>query len=354
MLRTLEKLAGERRRKEEEFLRRVEDLKARLADETLPAPVRGLADSLSALAVSLSELGDARDREWDALGSNHVGMIFKSMEWRVDRLAAEAEDAGILTKAFLQLRSKLDALLAALEKGEKPAPADVRALLEPLEDWRYAGFENRFRGYEEEVRKQQARYLPYFESRGRVLDLGSGRGEFLELLEARGIPAEGVDLNGRLVEICQDKGLRCERRDILEKLAEQDDASLGGVFSSQVVEHLPPAYLRKLIETAFAKLSAGGAIVLETVNPTSVFALVQIYFLDLSHEKPLHPQALKFLAESAGFTGVEVIFGAPLEGERLKTLPGDDGRTALLNANFDALNALLYAPPNYAIAGRKP
>lgn len=354
MLRTLEKLAGERRRKEEAFLRRIEDLKARLADPSLPAPLRDLVDTLAALATSLAELGDARDREWDALGSNHVGMIFKSMEWRVDRLAAEAEDAGILTKSFLGLRGKLDALLSALEKGEKPSAADVRTLLEPLEDWRYAGFENRFRGYEEEVRKQQARYLPYFEGRRRVLDLGCGRGEFLELLEAHEIPAEGVDLNGRLVEICQAKGLRCERKDILAKLVEQEDASLGGVFSSQVVEHLPPAYLRRLVDAAFLKLAPGGALVLETVNPTSVFALVQIYFLDLSHEKPLHPQALKFLAESCGFANVEVLFGAPLEGERLKTLPGDDERTTLLNANFDALNALLYAPPNYAIAARKP
>jgi O-antigen chain-terminating methyltransferase len=414
MRRTLEKLAAERRGKEDEFLRRLEELRRRLADDRLTArlsrleqavarlgesaapaekePVkkgllsrrgsesqpeaqaadvrRALAETVTAAAetvrdtretasglvdllAALADLTDARDREWDALGSNHVGMIFKSMEWRVDKLAAEAEDAGILMKTFTRLREKLDALLAVLEKGERPSPADVRAMIGPLEDWRYAGFENRFRGYEDEIRRQQARYIPYFTAGGKVLDLGCGRGEFLELLRERGVTAEGVDLNGQMADICLDKGLLCERKDILEKLAEQDNDSLGGVFSSQVVEHLPPDYLRSLIQVAHLKLAPGGALVLETVNPTSVFALVQIYFLDLSHEKPLHPQALKFLVESAGFKDVEILFSEPLKEERLQPLPGADETSAILNADIDALNRLLFAPPNYAVVARK-
>ncbi len=415
MRRTLEKLAAERRGKEEEFLRRLEELRRRLADDSLtsqisrleqaaarlgestyaasqegdkkglfgrggrPSPpdaltaeagrtfqetaaaaaeavrhMRETATGLVDLLASLSDLTDARDREWDALGSNHVGMIFKSMEWRVDRLAVEAEDAAILTKTFYRLREKLDALLAALEKGERPSPADVRAVVGPLEDWRYAGFENRFRGYEDDVRRQQVRYVPFFKKDGgKVLDLGCGRGEFLELLRDNGIAAEGVDLNGQMADICLDKGLPCERKDILEKLAEQENGSLGGVFSSQVVEHLPSDYLRSLIQVAHLKLAPGGILILETVNPTSVFALVQIYLLDLSHEKPLHPQALKFLVESAGFEEVEILFSEPLKEERLQPLPGADETSSILNADIDALNRLLFAPPNYAVVGRK-
>ncbi len=157
-----------------------------------------------------------------------------------------------------------------------------------------------------------------------------------------------------MIDICIDKGLDCRKGDILERLAGAPDGSLGGVFSSQVVEHLAPAYLRKLIGTAYAKLAPGGRIVLETVNPTSVFALVQIYFLDLSHEKPIHPLALKFLLESTGFTEVEVRYSTPLGDERLRELPGADERTAVLNDDIDKLNALLYAPPNYAVIGKKP
>jgi SAM-dependent methyltransferase len=312
--------------------------------------VAGLVDLIGKQSV----LGDARDREWDALGSNHVGMIFKSMEWRVEKLAAAYEDVQILMKKFLLLEKKLDALLATLEKAEPPAATDVRPLLEPLRDWRYAGFENRFRGSEEDIRKQQAAYTSLFDKGNKVLDLGCGRGEFLDLLRDRGVEGEGVDLNSAMIDACIDKGLNCRKGDILERLSEAPDGSLGGVFSSQVVEHLPPVYLRKLIETAYAKLAPGGRIVLETVNPTSVFALVQIYFLDLSHEKPIHPLALKFLLESAGFTEVEVRYSTPLGEERLRELPGADERTAALNHDIDKLNALLYAPPNYAVTGKKP
>jgi len=409
MRRTLEKLAAERRKKEDEFFRRLEELRRRLADDRLtaelsrleqavarlaeptspaekesarkgflgrgarepgPGAARALQETVAAAAAAardaretsaglvdllaaLAELTDARDREWDALGSNHVGMIFKSMEWRVDKLAAEAEDAGILMKTFTRLREELDALLAALEKGKRPSAADVRAVVGPLEDWRYAGFENRFRGFADEVRRQQARYVPFFTGAGKVLDLGCGRGEFLELLRDQGIPAEGVDLNGQMADICLDKGLLCGRQDILEKLAEQENDSLGGVFSSQVVEHLPPDYLRSLIQVAHLKLAPGGTLVLETVNPTSVFALVEIYLLDLSHQKPLHPQALKYLVESAGFKDAEVLFSEPLKEERLQSLPGADETSAILNANIDALNRLLFAPPNYAVIARK-
>lgn len=314
---------------------------------------RGISGATAGLFRDLASLADAKDKEWDALGSNHVGMIFKSMEWRVDKLAAEHEDVKILMKKFLALRENLDRLLAALEEKKMPSAAEVKDILGPLEDWRYAGFENRFRGREESIREQLRGYLPYFQTPGRHLDLGCGRGEFLEMLRDKNIEASGVDLNGQMVAICLDKGLDCRQGDILESLAEENDGSLAGIFSSQVIEHLAPAYLKKLVETAHAKLAAGGVIILETVNPTSVFALVQIYYLDLSHQKPVHPQALKFMLEAAGFEDVEVRYGAPLGEERLRNLPGADEKTAVLNRNIDHLNELLYASPNYAVVGRK-
>ncbi len=298
-------------------------------------------------------LMDAKDREWDALGSNHVGMIFKSMEWRVDKLAALYEDVAALMKTFILIREKLDRLLAALESKALPTAAQVREVHTPLEEARYTGFEVRFRGDEEKIRAQQVRYLSYFKPGGRVLDLGCGRGEFLTLLAEKGVEAVGIEANGQMAGACRDKGLSCLQGDILEKLAEVEDGSFDGVFSSQVVEHLPPSYLMRMLGLSFAKLKPGGTIVLETVNPTSVFVLVQVFFLDLSHHKPLHPQALKYLVESAGFTETEVLVSDPLEAERLQTLPGADEKTSILNRNIDRLNDLLYGPANYAVIGRK-
>jgi O-antigen chain-terminating methyltransferase len=356
MRRILEKLAQERQQKEKDFAQKLEEIKKKTQDISLLQSLtltRHLFAGLIDLIELQAALADAKDKEWDALGSNHVGLIFKSMEWRVDKLAAEYEDVKILMKKFILLREKLTQLLAVLEEKKMPTPPEVREFLEPLEDWRYAGFENRFRGYEEEVKKQQRDYLSSFPKKGVVLDLGCGRGEFLELLRENGIEAAGVDSNSQMVDICLDKGLRCQKGDILEKLAEWEDGSLAGIFSSQVIEHLPPANLKRLIELSYQKLSPSGMLVLETINPASVFTLVQIFYLDLSHQKPIHPQALKFILEAAGFEDVQIKYSFALESERLKNLPGADERTAILNQNIDRLNDLLFAPANYAAISRK-
>ncbi len=356
MRRTLEKLAQKRQDKEEEFRRKLEELRKKIESLSFfhnRAATKKLMAGLAELVELQASLSDAKDREWDALGSNHVGLIFKSMEWRVDKLAAEYEDVKILMKKFILLREKLARLLAVLEEKKMPSAAEIREILEPIEDWQYAGFENRFRGYEEEVKKQQQDYLSFFPKNGIVLDLGCGRGEFLELLRENGYEAAGVDSNSQMIEASLAKGLRCQKGDLLEKLAEREDDSLGGIFSSQVIEHLPPSHLKKLIELSYQKLASSGVLVLETINPASVFALVQIYYLDMSHQKPVHPQALKFMMEASGFEDVVVKYSMALENERLQNLPGADERAAILNRNIDRLNELLFAPANYAAIGRR-
>jgi SAM-dependent methyltransferase len=410
MRRTLERLAKERQRSEDEFLRTVEavrkqagDLQAQLElldirphysrlEEFLTESTRRgkglrggkqgetdggfnsqvvrvlgemgkslernleLSRTLTASLADLSRKGlalvDAKDKEMDAQGSNHVGMIFKSMEWRVDKLAALYEDVSILMKTFILSKEKLTALLSTLETEKKPAPGQVKELLTPLEDWRYTGFENRFRGSGESIRTQQKPYLEYF-SKGKILDLGCGRGEFLALLAEKGLDAEGVDLNDQMLAFCRDRGLNGRKQDILEALGSYEDGSLGGIFSSQVIEHLSPEYLSRLVELCYFKLSPSGRVVLETVNPLSVFALVHVYFLDSSHQKPVHPQSLKFLLESAGFEEVEILYSQPLEEERLQEIEAEDEAGTILNRNIDKLNALLYAPSNYAVIGLK-
>ncbi|MFP4082128.1 MAG: class I SAM-dependent methyltransferase [Candidatus Aminicenantes bacterium] len=364
MRRIIEKLAHERKQKQDHLERELEELKKKSKEflsyqdfgdiQHLLSLLEDHFISLLGLFELLASLTDAKDREWDALGSHHVGKIFKSMEWRVDKLAAEYGDVKILMKKFLLLREKLDQLLLTLEKKKMPSPAQVKELSEPLEDWRYAGFENRFRGYEQEIKKHQERYLAYFKNGRKVIDLGCGRGEFLELLEEKGIKTEGIDINAQMTEICQDKGLNCQKGDLLEKLALYENGTLGGIFCSQVIEHLPPAYLKRMVELSYFKLAPSSYLVFETVNPTSVFSLVQIYLLDLSHQQPVHPQALKFLMESSGFEEVAIKYSSSLDQEKLEEIPGKDERTLALNQNIDKLNKLLYAPANYAAIGLKP
>jgi len=375
MLRTIEMLAARRRAAEDDFRRTLAELR-RISESLDPlvrrlsapaessgeirsavaeaaAALKALAEAAARQAEALDVLSDIRDKLWDAEGNNHVGMIFKSMEWRVDRLAIAAEDAAVLLKTFASLQDELHRLLAAVQDKNLSTPALIAPLIEPLEEGRYLRFENRFRGAEEEIRKQQIAYLDDFPPGGRILDLGCGRGEFLELLTARGFQAEGVDLNVEMIAICRDKGLSVEKGDLLECLAARPDASLDGIFSSQVIEHLPPASLRRLVELSYAKLRPEGRILLETVNPLSVFALVHIYFLDFTHRTPVHPQALQFLLEAAGFSSAAVRFGLGLEAEKLGHIPPADEAAAVFNRNVDRLNALLFAPPQYSVLGRK-
>jgi len=388
MQRTIEKLAHDRNAAEETLretlaeLRRVEESLSPLiqrlsAPATVPArklfrgsgeaklaeirgalsetaaAVKTLAAAVIRQAETLDALSDVRDKLWDVEGNNHVGMIFKSMEWRVDRLSTAYEDASALMKIFARLRDQIGRLLAVVEEKKLPTSAQLGPVLEPLEDWRYLSFENRFRGPAAEIRKQQISFLDDFPEGGRVLDLGCGRGEFLELLAEKGFRPEGVDLNAEMIGVCRDKGLSVERADLLEYLAARPDASLDGIFSSQVVEHLSPAALRRMIELALAKLRPDGRLLIETVNPLSVFALVHVYFLDFTHRTPVHPQALQFLMEAAGFSAVTVRFGAGLEEEKLRAVRPSDEEADVLNGNFDRLNALLYAPANYSVLGRK-
>jgi O-antigen chain-terminating methyltransferase len=384
MQRTIEKLAQDRRTAEDQLRDALAELRRLIdsldhppsASATLPATspqgifrrsstldaeessestsgLKTLIETVARLVETLDVLSDVRDKLWDAEGNNHVGMIFKSMEWRIDRLAAAYEDASTLMRTFTHLKEQLERLLTEVEGRKLPSSARVEAILQPLEDWRYLRFENRFRGAEDEIRRHQADFLADFAPGSRVLDLGCGRGEFLELLGRGGFQAEGIDLNAEMIEVCRDKGLAVEQGDLLDLLAARPDASLDGIFSSQVIEHLEPVALRRLIELAYVKLRPNGRLVLETVNPTSVFALVRIYFLDFTHRTPVHPQTLHFLLEAAGFTSVSIRYGRELDEEKLQAIPPTDETSMTINRNWDRLNHLLYGPADYAVVGRK-
>jgi len=312
---------------------------------------KNLSSTLELFSAIL-EVVDAKDKEWDALSNNHVNIIFKSMEWRIDKLTNEYQDVKLLMKKFLLIEDKLDSLLSALKK-KKLSPEQVEEIIEPLRDYKYAGFENRFRGYEENLLRAQKRYLPYFLNKKNVVDLGCGRGEFLQILKENNIESYGVDSNDEMIEICREKGLKCIKSDILQHLTSVEDESLGGIFSAQVIEHLPPKYLIELIRKSYFKLKKNCYLVLETINPTSLFSLVNTFFLDLSHQKPIHPQTLKFLFEISGFEEVEIKYFSTLDEEKLQEISGRDEDSTIINQNFDKLNKLLFAPADYAVIGKK-
>lgn len=204
-----------------------------------------------------------------------------------------------------------------------------------------------------------AEYLPIFEKASDVLDVGCGRGEFLELLRGSGIRARGIDLNAAMVDVCREKRLNAETADALTYLRALPEGSLGGLFAAQVIEHLEPRYLTQLLDVAFEKLRPGAPIVLETINPACWFAFFESYIRDITHVRPLHPDTLKFLLVATGFQRIEIQYRSPYpEHDKLQhvSLASDRADDALetLNANVDKLNGLLFTYLDYAAVGRRP
>ena len=156
---------------------------------------------------------------------------------------------------------------------------------------------------------------PIFKDREPVLDIGCGRGEFLELLKEAGIQASGVDTNQEMIRHCRSKGLEASSGDGLTYLKGLSDQSLGGIFLSQVIEHLAPEALRELVRVGFAKLRPGGILMAETINPQCLSTFSGAFYLDLSHKNPIHPEAARYLLESLGFRQVELLYVSPFPEE---------------------------------------
>ena len=258
---------------------------------------------------------------------------------------------------------------AAPATSSSPSPAIGHATppAAELNAHKYVGFEDKFRGSEDEIRARLAAYVPYFTGATKVLDVGCGRGEFLDLMRANGVEASGLDMNGAMVEVCRARGLDASQGDALEYLSGLADESLGGLIAVQVVEHLDPDYLVRMLQTAFHKLRPGSPIVLETINPTCWVAFFESYIRDPTHVRPVHPETLQYLMLASGFNRVEIVYRSPVADKLQSAMPvataasGEDeaGRAvnelvAVFNRNVERLNARMFSYLDYAAIGRRP
>jgi O-antigen chain-terminating methyltransferase len=201
--------------------------------------------------------------------------------------------------------------------------------------------------------------------RGRpaIVDIGCGRGELLAALRARGVKARGVDSNAAMVDLCRSQQLEVEQGDALSYLERQPDASVGALAAIQVVEHFDPAYLVRFLDAAFHKMTPGAPLVLETINAACWMAFFETYIRDLTHQRPLHPDTLRYLVEASGFSSVDVRFREPVSaGDRL--LMADPGLlgggvfgmaavVAAVNDHANKLNTRLFSSMDYAVIARR-
>lgn len=307
------------------------------------------------------QYGEALEKHEDTLAIIHEQL----QQLRESEGAAAAESkrrVRQLESELLALRQRLTAQMERMDKyltrleeeDEATARRETRAR---ALDGMYAQFEDEFRGPRELIRARLARYVALLQEAGKgsddqpVLDLGAGRGEWLQLLAEAGLVARGVDTNKEFVAICRQESLDVEECDAISALESLPTDSLGAITTMHLVEHLPFEDMVALIDGSFRALKPGGMLIIETPNPENLRVATLNFYLDPTHRNPLPPVMMRWLVENRGFQNVEI---CRLSEHRpwpvLPKLPSTSEAASSLNPLLEWAEVA----PDYAIIARKP
>ncbi len=325
--------------------------------ESLRTALAGLQRFQSLLVqylMTVTAFVDTRDRR---IGAEGVAEQLRFVEQRLFALSREVDR---LQSAAPSAAPSTAPSIAPSTTGSDGAGSE--AFVAPVASMTYVGFEDRFRGSEQEIRVRVEDYLPILRSTSDIVDIGCGRGELLDALRDAGVRARGVDANHAMVELCRARGLDVEEADAASFMLRQEPGSVGGLVAIQVVEHFTPAYLTAFLSAAYGALRPGAPLVLETINPACWSAFFETYIRDLTHQRPLHPDTLKYLVQASGFTQVDVQFRQPVrDADRLARAAAagaaaDAGlrdAIAVLNDHADKLNVRLFSSFDYVVIARR-
>jgi len=291
---------------------------------------------VSVLDTGFRELMRGQHAEFMVAMERHAAEIQQRLWADLERIRLEYE--RLIYSELKTIRQRSGIGLPACPAPEAPVGQARR----PTPPFDYGRFAERFRGTEEYVKAAQAVYDPHFRGRRNVLDLGCGRGEFLERMRALSVSARGIDLSEESVAMCRHKGLAAESADLFEYLSNLPEASLDGIFCSQVVEHIPPERLPEMIRLAVSRLERNGVIAIETPNPECLAIFATHFYLDPTHERPVPHPLLAFYLEEFGVGNIEV--------RRLS--PAVESMPSVASLPEDFRDAF-FGGLDYAITGRK-
>ena len=331
------------------------------------------SEQIDLIGTALNRVTDEfqkRSEQIDLIGTalNRVTDEFQKHSEQInlrvtDEFQKHSEQINLITSTTHAMKREIKRLHVQSHEPENRAMPDHSRPTATLDAYKYVCFEDLFRGPREVITGRQRTYLPYFERASDVLDLGCGRGEFLTLLLEQRIDARGIDTNAEAVERCRARGLDVAQADALEYVGALPDASLGGLFSAQVVEHLEAEYLMQVLDEVSRALRPGSRVVLETINPACWVAFFSAYVRDPTHRHPLHPDTLTYLLQASGFIDVEIVYSTPVDdGDKLQrvnidSLPDVSASRALaetINQHTERLNSLLFTYQDYAAIARRP
>jgi len=255
-----------------------------------------------------------------------------------------------LQKSRMDIAQQETRLSRLLEGAEVTPSAPVQQShpeQDHLLDSLYSSLEDVLRGTPEQIKEEVKVYLPVLEKAGissGILDVGCGRGEWLQVLREEGFQARGIDTNRILVQQCKELSLDVEEREALEFLGSLSDESLAAVTAFHFAEHLPLETLVKFLDETGRTLKPGGLIILETPNPENLLVGSCNFYLDPTHKNPIPIPTMKLLLEARGFRCEEV----------LKLHAVSSTKIEVKDQLTSHLNHFLYGPMNYAVVARKP
>ncbi|MGB4874207.1 MAG: DUF4214 domain-containing protein [Candidatus Competibacter sp.] len=296
-----------------------------------------------------------------ALDVSHVEVVRRTQQL-TGALRNQLQDQKY---TILDQQRRLGLLLEETRK-RLPEPLDTEQLnvfsdeAEHLLDAMYAAFEDRFRGTRDDIKDRQQVYLQAILESGAgtehapVLDLGCGRGEWLELLRDRQLIGRGVDLNQIFVRQCLDNGLHVVKQDALAYLRELPNNALGAITGFHIIEHLPTRILVSLLDEALRTLRPGGMAIFETPNPENLVVGACNFYMDPTHHNPMPPAMTQFLVEARGFVRCEIrrLHNRELI-EPLHLLEPETPGTLELNRLLQMANEHYLSAPDYAVIGYK-
>ena len=338
-----------------------------VVDQQAPGPsdVAPLMSALIAFLQQITAFVETKDRELESIAARKVAALSPSVE----AIGEVRMQVGVLQRAIeMLIRSSRPSALGSqsVEGQQRSALSHAPPAISDDEGYKYVGFEDAFRGSDQAIEEKLRAYVPLFSGCEQVLDIGCGRGELLSALRDAAIVARGIDTNAEMVGATCERGLDAQVADALGYLTGVPEGSLGGIVATQVIEHLEPAYLMRLIDAAARALRPGAPIVLETINPACWLAFFSSYIRDVTHVRPVHPETLQYLLRASGFARVEIRYSAPVpEHMKMKTvdLPAEllattDAAAQTLaavahtvNANAVILNNLMFTHLDYAAVG---
>ena len=218
----------------------------------------------------------------------------------------------------------------------------------------YFKFQNAFRGSRALIYERQEMYLPYYQNQSLpILDIGCGRGEFLQLMRDHGISAYGVDLYPEYVIEGELHGLDIRQGDGIAHL-KNSDKKFGGIFVGQVIEHISFEQLITLCKCAYERLEKGSYLIMETPNPMSLSIYTSSFYIDPTHNKPVHPLTLEYILREMGFDEVKTVFTDCSRPEQLPQIKSNAiDNLEDVNKAIERVSNMLYGSQDYAVVARK-